>query len=81
MILFEKYDNIIKYYKYNLQYCLTNMGSIMNYIEQDTLTKDLRKLKGIMVSLSALETEISIGSINKELDKAVGFFQINFSKL
>ena len=27
----------------------------MNYIEQDTLTKDLRKLKGIMVSLSALE--------------------------
>lgn len=38
-------------------------------------------LKGIMVSLSALETEISIGSINKELDKAVGFFQINFSKL
>ena len=53
----------------------------MNYIEQDKLTKDLRKLKGIMVSLSALETEISIGSINKELDKAVGFFQINFSKL
>ena len=46
----------------------------MNYIEQDTLTKDLRKLKGIMVSLSALENEISIGSINKELDKAVGFF-------
>ena len=44
----------------------------MNYIEQDTLTKDLRKLKGIMVALYALETDINKGNISKELDKAMG---------
>ena len=49
-------------------------GAFVNNIEQDTLARDSRKLKGIMVALYALENDIYNGNIASDLDKTMELF-------
>lgn len=53
----------------------------MNNIEQDTLARDSRKLKVIMVALYALENDIYNGNIASDLDKTMELFGDQISSI